>query len=593
MAYGVEPTAERAGAEPAVNAPAVGGRWRFERGSGTTVVVVALAIVLGVLVLPPLWFLLQGSVTVAGRGVANRLALDNYAGLVSQRGFLQSALNSLVFAVGSAIVALVIGGVNAWIAERTNAPFRPLAYLTTIISLGTPYVLYVGAWLLLLNRSGPINQLWRDLTGQSGVLIDVYSQFGMIMIEGLLWSPFVFLLLGAIFRNANLDYEDAARMCGAGLASMLARITLPLSLPAITALALLVFIRALEAFEVPALVGRPGTVYVLTTDIYEAMNVRSPPDLGRASALSVLLLIVVSLLLYAYSRLLRNAERYATITGRGYRPRIIDLGRWRALAGGLIIANFLALLVLPASILIWASLLPFYQSFRWSGLALLSLANYRAVLTTPGYIDLLANTFIVAALSATLVMAMTALTAWLTVRKVRGAWLLDQLAMMPLVFPGIVLAVGVMQFFLAVPVGIYGTIYIIAWALVINYLPYGTRYSTSGMLLIHRELEEAAAISGAGQLTAFRRIVWPLLAPSLLAGWLFVFLLASRVLSIPILLSGPSSQTMAVAMFDLWSNGQTPELAALGLIWTGLMTVIAIAFHTIAQRTGGGIHGTG
>ena len=267
-------------------------------------------------------------------------------------------------------------------------------------------------------------------------------------------------------------------MSGAGGGDVARRITLPLALPAVAAVALLVFIRALEAFEVPALVGMPGKVYVLTTDVYEAMHATSPPDLGRASALSVLLLVIVAVLLSFYSRLLRNAERFATITGKGYRPRVIDLGRWRGLAGAVLVANFVLLLVLPATILIWASLLPFYRSFRWSGLALLTLDNYRAVLATPRYLDLLANTLLVSTTTATVVMALTSLAAWLTVRKSPGAWLLDQLAMIPLVFPGIVLAVGVMQLFLALPIGIYGTVAIIAWALIISYLPYGTRYST-------------------------------------------------------------------------------------------------------------------
>jgi iron(III) transport system permease protein len=191
------------------------------------------------------------------------------------------------------------------------------------------------------------------------------------------------------------------------------------------------------------------------------------------------------------------------------------------------------------------------------------------------------------------VMFLTALSAWLSVRKAPGAKILDQLGTTPLVFPGIVLGVGVMQFFLNVPIGIYGTIWIIVWAFIINYLPYGTRYSYAGMLQLHRELEEAAAVSGASPFTSFRRIVLPLLAPSLIAGWLFIFLLATRVLALPVLLSGPSSQTMAVAMFDLWGNGQGPELAALGLLWSVAMTVVAVVFYMVARRSGIGVYGQG
>ncbi len=562
------------------------------QGRERLLAVVVVGALLGMLVLPPLFFLTRGSLLVTADGSRSVWSLANFVGLFTERGFAASAWNSLVFAVGSAIVAIAIGGLNAWIAERTDAPFRPLAYLTTIISLGTPYVLYVSAWLLLLNRSGPVNSWWRQLTGDTQPLFNVYGMGGMILIEGLLWSPFVFLLLGATFRSSNLDYEEAARMSGAGLGSIIRRITLPLSLPALAALALLVFIRALEAFEVPALVGRPGRVHVLTTDIYEAMHVSSPPDLGRASALSVVLLVVVAGLLAWYARLVQNAEAFATITGKGFRPRPVPLGPWRPVAGAVLILNFVALLVLPTLILVWASFLPFYQSFRWSAVSLMTLQNYAAVLDNPRYLQLLSNTLVVAAISATAVMMLTAVNAWLTVRKAKGAAVLDQLASLPLVFPGIVLGLGVMQLWLALPpIGIYGTIWILVWAFAINYLPYGTRYSVAGMLQIHRELEEAAAASGATFAETFRRVVLPLLLPSVVAGWLFIFLLGARSLSLPILLAGPQSQTMSVAMFDLWSNGQGPELAALGLLWSGLMTAIAVLFYVVAQRTGGGIHG--
>jgi iron(III) transport system permease protein len=559
-----------------------------------TLVSIIVGLVLVVLVIPPLWFLAEGSVVFtddAGRFVG--VSLQRFADLVEGRGFAQSTLNSFTFAIGSAVLALLIGGIVAWLVERTNTPFKPLAYLTTIISLGTPYVLYTSAWLLLLNKSGPVNSLYRDLTHSTGFLIDVYGLPGMILVEGLLWSPLVFLLLGATLRNFNPELEEAARMSGAGTWNTIRRITLRLSMPSIMALALLVFIRALESFEVPALIGLPGRVHVLTTDIYDTMHLTMPPDLGSASALSVLLLIIVSILLYFYSRMTKSAERFATITGKNFRPNQFDLGRWRWAGGSVLVLNLILLLVLPAIILIWASLLPFYQSFRMAALPLLTLDNYRHVFGSSRYVMLLGNTLIIAVVSATAVMLIASFTAWLSVRKAKGAAALDQLATTPLVFPGIVLGVGVMQLFLYVPLGIYGTIWIIAWAFAINYLPYGVRYSYAGMLQVHRELEEAAAVSGADPITGFRRIVIPLLTPSILAGWLFVFLLSTRVLALPVLLSGPSSQTMAVAMFDLWGNGQGPELAALGLLWSVAMTIIGIVFYLVSRRSGAGEYGRG
>ena len=561
---------------------------RDERG----ILVLIIAAIFAILVLPPLIFLIKGALTVTQNG-ETQISLHRFAQVLSHRGIWMSAFNSFAFALGSALLALVIGGVNAWLVERTDTPFKPLAYLTTIISLGTPYVLYTSAWLLLLARSGPINSWYRELTGETDVLINVYGLGGMILIEGLLWSPLVFLLLGSTLRNFNPDLEEAARMSGAGTWQTMRRITFRLSLPSIVALAMLVFIRTVEAFEVPALVGLPGRVHVLTTDIYEMMHRTMPPDVGSASTLSTLLLCVVAVLLWYYGRLTRNAERFATITGKNFRPNKIPLGKYRPLGGAILILNFLCLLILPMLVLVWASLLPFYQTIRASAFKLLSFKHYIRIFESDRYLSLLGNTLLVAVVTATIVMVITAIAAWLSVRKLPGARMVDQLGTVPLVFPGIVLGVGVMQFFLATPIGIYGTIWIIVWAFIINYLPYGIRYSYAGMLQVHRELEEAAAISGASPFLAFRRIVFPLLAPSLVAGWLFIFLVSTRVLTLPVLLSGPSSQTMAVAMFDLWSNGQGPELAALGLLWSLAMTAVALIFYFFARRSGVGLYGQG
>ena len=249
------------------------------------------------------------------------------------------------------------------------------------------------------------------------------------------------------------------------------------------------------------------------------------------------------------------------------------------------------MIVMPLAVLVWTSLIPF-ETFRATSFKLMSFKNYEVIFAATRNFDLVINTFIIALCAATFTMLLAAVVAWLSVRKAPGARVLDQLATTPLVFPGIVLGVGVMQLFLNVPLGLYGTIWIIVWAFVINYMPYGVRYSYAGMLQVHRELEESAAVAGAGQITVLRRIVVPLLAPSVIAGWLFIFLLSTRVLSLPVLLAGPSSQTMAVAMFDLWGNGQGPELAALGLVWSLMMTVIALLFYFVARRAGTGMYGS-
>lgn len=545
---------------------------------------VLVTLIVATLVLPPVWTLLNTSVTRPGvGGLADSYTLDHFRELIGGNRLAATALNSVLFAAGATVLSLLVGGVLAWLVERTDAPFKGLAYLTTIISLGTPYILYVTSWLYLLGRAGPFNDFWRTYVQPGATLINVNSLAGMIMVEGLLWSPLVFLLLSSTFRAANAEMEEAARMSGASVAATVWRISLRLAWPAILALALFVFIRNLESFEVPALVGMPGRVDVLTTEIYRSIQ-EMPPRLGYASAFSVVLLVVVSVLLYFYGRISRHAERYASITGKGYRPRPFRLGRARSLAGALIVLNFLLVLGLPILALLWVSLQPFVRPMRWVGLKTLTTKQFDAVLASPHYIQLGVNTLIVAVVTATAAMLLTAVAGWLAARRQVGGAAIDQLVTVPLVFPGLVLGVALLELALKLPVPIYGTLWLLILAFLIRYMPYGMRYCYSGVLQIHPELEQAAGVAGAGTGTTMRRVVTPLLWPAIASGWLFIFLLCAKEMSLPLLLAGPGSQTIAVAMFDLWSNGQGGEVAALGLIWAALMTLFAGAFYGLMRR---------
>lgn len=542
-------------------------------------------IILVVLVVPPIFVLLQRSLFVTNAdGSMGAFTLEYYTRLVQNRRFTESLWNSLIFSVFSTVVALAFGGVLAWLVERTDTRFKALAYLTTIISMGTPYILYVSAWLFLLGKSGPFNDLYRMLSGDTEPLFNVYSMWGMILIEGFLWSPLVFLLLSATFRSANADMEEAARMAGASVLQTVWHISIKISLPAILALALFVFIRAIEAFEVPAIVGLPGRVNVLTTDVYRRLAETIPPDLGFASAYSVVLLVLVAILLYFYSRLSRNAEKYYTVTGKGYRPRMFQLGNVRWVASSIVIFNFLIILVLPLIAIVWLSLLTYIRGFSIEAIGNFTLENFFHVLTSDYYWGLAWNTVVVAAGAATACMALTLFVGWLAARRHAGGLVLDQLATTPLIFPGIVMGVAMMLIFLTVPIPVYHTLWIIFIAYTVRYLPYGMRYTYSGMLQIHKELEEAAGVAGATPIKTLRRVIAPLLSPAILAGWLFIFLLGAKELAAAILLAGPRSQTIAVAMYDLWVNSQGGELAALGLIWATLMTLVAAVFYFTASR---------
>ncbi|WP_343712540.1 iron ABC transporter permease [Inquilinus sp.] len=572
-ASGVAPTRRRAAA------PGLGARLRGPAGLLSLAMIAMVAAV----VLPPIVILIQNSISTTNPdGSHAGFTASHYARLLSDPKLYTSAWHSVLFAALSTVFSLLLGGLLAWVVERTNAPFKGLAYLTNIVSLGMPFILYILAWMFLLGRAGPLNDLYRGLGGD-GVLFAVNSMAGMVLVETFSWLPLVFLLLSATFRAANGEMEEAARMSGATMLDVIRRVSLPMARPAIVATALFVFVCSLEAFDVPVLIGKPGGIDVLTSDIY--FSIRAvPPDIGHASAYSVVLTAVIGVLMYFYGRISRRAERFATVTGKSFRPRSIDLGWGRWLGGALVLFNFLVVLALPLLALAWVSFLPFVRSIRLAALSSMTLVNYQAVLQDKGYLMLTVNTLVIAAAAATVTMALMLVAGWLVARRRLGATILDQLTTMPLLLPGIVLGVSMMELALRSPIPLYGTLAIIVIAFVNRYMPYGMRYAFSGALQIHRELEEAASVSGAGTLTMLRRVVAPLLLPALAAGWLFVFLNAAKELTIPLVLAGPRSQTMSAAIFEQASNGQFSELAALGLLWTLLMTVFAVCFYILMRR---------
>jgi iron(III) transport system permease protein len=546
--------------------------------------VAALAAVLLVLIVPPTLFLLNVSLhETQADGSLGEFTLRFYRQLFSGRFFLPSLRNTVIYAVGSTAIAIGIGTLLALLVERTNTPGRKLAFFAAIVSLGVPHVLYVVAWLLLLGRSGPVNDVLTWLI-QSERAIDVYSMWGMALIEGVGFVPLTFLLMSAVLRSMDAAFEEAAIMAGATPLRAFRTVTLRMSIPALAALATLIFVRSFESFEVPALVGLAGNINVLTTTIYQSMHRTGIPNYGEAGAYSVCLIGVVTVLLLWQSRLSRSAHRYQTITGKGFRPRIVDLGRWRHLSAAVLVVVFSAVTVIPVAILVFTSLQPFYEGVSLAALERLSLDNYRVLLGPGSFRDAIVNTLVLGAATATVVVPFTALCAWLVARRVSGAAVLDHLVMLPLVFPAIILSVAFLDVFVNMPLPLYGTLLSVIIASVVRYMPYGMRYAFAGALQIHPDLEGAATMSGAARAALFRRIVMPLLAATLVSSWLVVFLLSVQVVALPLLLVGPSSEVMAVTLFELWQNGQVTELASMGVAWIALMTTVSTVFYVLTRH---------
>jgi iron(III) transport system permease protein len=542
-----------------------------------------ISVILLLVVVPPVVTLVRTSLLVgAGPGRAGTLSFSSYAAIVAAPDFVPLVGTTLLFAAGSGLVGLLVGGGLAWLVERTNAPFKQLVYAGSFVSFAVPGILRAVGWIFLLGpRTGTVNELFRSLTGSSRVLFDVFSMPAIILIEGTFWIPVTFLLLGASFRAMDPALEEAAVMSGSSLPKTIRRVTLRLVLPALLSALMLMFIRGIQAFEVPLVLGVPSKIYMLTTEIYLSMQSRVVPEYSRPSAYGVLLFAFLLLCIYLYSRVTSGASRFVTVTGKGFRPRQLDLGRGRWPAGAFILLIIL-LQFLPVLELVAASFFPSFGTSAKPGIS-----NYTLVLGTSSVIQSIVNSFVIALASATIVVLIAAVVAWCMVRsRVRFAGLLDQLASLPLVFSGIVLGLAVLVLYVGSPIPVYGTIWILVIAYVTAFLPYGLRYAHPGLLQIAPELEESGQVSGARWGQVFRKVVVPLLLPALFAAWVFVFLISLRELSAAALLYTAQSPVIATKMLDLWQNGNVNQVSAFGSIISALSITFAIAAYRFIRRWG-------
>ncbi|HUP93299.1 MAG TPA: iron ABC transporter permease [Burkholderiales bacterium] len=550
---------------------------------------IALSVALiAYLALVPLGFLLwQSFFTPRSAAKAAELTLENYRIAYASAETARLFLNSLQYAAGSAAFAFTVGALLAWMNERTNTPFKTLFFALALIPLIVPGILFTVSWIFLASpKIGLINLALQWVFSTDQVFVNVYSIWGMIWVDGLHYSPMAFLLMTAAFRSMDPALEESALMSGASVLQTARRVTLKLALPAIVATLLILFVRALESFEVPALLGLPAGIHVFTSSIYQAIH-QYPSQIGLACAYGVTLLIITTLGIYFQSRVTGRGSKYSTITGKGFRPRPIDLGKWRYFTAVLFIAYLLLIVVLPFLVLVWSSLQKFYTPPSPGALQNLTLDPYRFVFNHAPLGNSVWNTIVLATGSATVIMLVTSVISWITVKtRMPGRWLLDNLASVPLMFPGIVLGLAMLIFYLNVNIGVYGTLWILFIAYLTRFLPYGMRYNTTSMLQIHKELEESAQMSGASWGTTFRRILLPLLKPGLIAGWIYIVIVSTRELSTSILLYSPGTEVVAIVIWELWENGQYVELSALGVMLIVALFMLVVAAQLLGRRFG-------
>jgi iron(III) transport system permease protein len=546
-----------------------------------TLILVGVALVIGYLALVPLGYLLWGTF-FDDQGFTLRFFEEAYT-----RGDLsaQVVVNSLVFATGSTVLAVVLGTTLAYLNARTDVPLRRLIFAAAMVPLVIPGILHAVAWILLLSpRIGLINNALQPVLGPG--TFDIFSMYGMILVEGLHLSPLVFLLMVAAFRAMDPSLEESAVMSGASLGGVVRRVTLPMVKPALVAAVLVMLVRSLESFEVPALLGPTRGIWVFTSRIWRALNL-FPPRFGVAGALAMPLLLLTSVGVYLQSRLSGRGRAFQTVTGKGFRPHPMPLGRWKAPALALVLVYLFFAVLLPMFVLVYASTQPYYAIPSAETLSNMTLDNYRYTFTQSESLHALRNSFLLGIGSATVVMFVMALASWLVVRsRVRGRWMLDNLAFLPLVVPGLVLGVSLLFVYLRFPLPIYGTLWILLIAYCTRYMPYGMRYATISMHQIGGELEESARTSGASWWQTFRRVNLPLLMPGLIAGWLYIVTVSIRELSSSILLYSPGNEVLSILIWERWTNGQFTELSALGVVMVASTVAVIVVANRVGARMG-------
>ena len=538
--------------------------------------------IIGFLSLYPTFFLFYGSVMDAPLGVPGHFTLQNYVRAFGDPEAYPLLLNSFIFGLGAAGLSVIFALALAWITIRTNAPFRRLFELTAIIPNILPPILVSISWVMLLNPSnGLINGLFVKILGLEKGPFNIYSMAGLIFVEALILTPLAFLIIAAALKSMDPSLEESAKTLGSGELGVMSRITFPLMRPAILAAATLNFVRAVESFDTPAIIALPARIEVFTTKIWREALGSFPTNHNLAATYGVGILMIALLFVYLYRRFTSQVESFSTVTGKGFRPHQIDLGKWKYVASTVAFLLLVLLVVLPILVLLLVAILPYYHVPTWQTWNNLTLDHFRYIWATPRVHRAFANSLFLALMGATVCMLLASLASYITVRtKLAGRGILEGLVFIPWAFPGTALALGLLWAYIDFPIPVYATIWIILIAYVTRFLPYGMRAVSSTIIQVHKELEEASIACGAGFLATFRRVLIPMMRPGVMAGWIILVTIFMREFSATLFLYSPGSEPLGPLLYFLYLDGMRGRVAAIGLV----ISVISVVLIAIAQR---------
>ena len=546
---------------------------------GAPLWVAALLVVLAFLVIYPLLMLLFGALSDSNPVIDGfgkfRPSLDHFYKVLLNENVHLAFFNALIACGGGTVLAVTIGLAFSWIVVRTNTPFKGFIAAASMVPLFVPPLVAGVAWGILGSpKTGLLNTVFKWI----GIdwRVDFYSMSGLIIVFGIYYAPYVYMFTASALRNMDPSLEEASEVSGASAFTTIFTITFPLIAPAILAGSLLSFVVMLGIYGVPAALGAPANINVLTTYIFR-LTAWSPPLYNTAAAVAILLMIVTAILVWAQQRIL-SGKSFATVAGKAFRPRSLDLGPWRWFTFGLASLYLAIVVILPTLALVIAAFRKFLFIKDFDALFDMrqySWVHFNAVFDNPLTMKSIWNTLEVGAITAICGGAL-AFAIGYTVNRTRvgGRTSIDLLATLPVAIPGLVVGVAYLWAWIGLPGGLYGTIWILALAFVARFMPDTVKALSTSFLQIHKELEEAAWICGRGLLGTIRTIVLPLARPGVVASMTLLFVLAIRELGSSLFLYTSDTTVMAVLLLDYYEGGNTGKTAAFSLVQTVILGVL-------------------
>lgn len=511
------------------------------------------------------------------------VTLENFATIVSSPRMFSVFVNTAIYGGGALILSLSLGATIAFLVERTDIPFRSTIYSAMLVSLAVPTMLKAFGWVLLLSPGlGWINHLLRSglgLEGSSGPL-NIYTMPAMIFVTGIGLSNSAFLMLSPLLRQMNPEFEEAAQTAGSRRLTVLRKITLPLLLPGVLSAVIYFGMVLVQVMETALAIGVPGGIRVLSVHIYLLTKAEDGlPMYGLAAAFGVVLLLLALALMVFYFRLTRQQDRFSVVTGKSFRPRELKLGIWKYAALGFVML-VIACYALPILILAWASLLKVYEPPSLEALSQISLRSYFRTLSNPQVQQSVFNTIVLIASAPTISVLLSFCASWLSVKR-KMRWV-EVFAMTPMGIPNVVLALAVFLVYVLTP--IHGSIWVLVMAHIVAHLPFTTRVLSAALLQQHKELEEAARVTGATTSRAVRTVTLPLLFPALLNGWLWAFSATLRDFTFAIFLMTGRNMVLPSAMWVLWNVPDISGTAALGTLYICGFLLISVMARYLDKR---------